>query len=79
MTVNPQLYQLRTKLQEIFTASANFHPLSLKPPVLDSSIESLNNDAPDDSPWVHQEQIPGLKQLREHIRLDLDVLGKVGK
>jgi hypothetical protein len=78
MTINPQLHQLRSKLQEIYTASADFHPLSLKPPVLDSSVEAFNNGPPDDSPWAHQEQIPGLKQLREHIRLDLDVLGKVG-
>lgn len=79
MTVefHPELRQLRQKLQEIYAASAHFHPLSLKPPILDSSIEA-SNESSDDSPWTHQEQIPGLRQLRECIRLDLDVLDKVG-
>ncbi|XP_006455242.1 hypothetical protein AGABI2DRAFT_209642 [Agaricus bisporus var. bisporus H97] len=78
MTLNfyPELRQLHSKLQAIYAASADFQPLSLKPPILDSSIEPFNNNSSDDSPWVHQEQIPGLKQLREYIRLDLDVLGK---
>ncbi|EKM78408.1 hypothetical protein AGABI1DRAFT_121501 [Agaricus bisporus var. burnettii JB137-S8] len=78
MTLNfyPDLRQLHSKLQAIYAASADFQPLSLKPPILDSSIEPFNNNSSDDSPWVHQEQIPGLKQLREYIRLDLEVLGK---
>lgn len=72
---HPELQHLRLKLQEIYAASAHFRPLSLKPPILDSSIEK-NNESSDDSPWTHQEQIPGLRQLRESIRLDLDVLDK---
>jgi len=71
-----ELHQLRLKLQEIYTASTDFRPLSLRLPILDSSVN--NNESCKDSPWSHQEQIPGLCQLRESIRLDLDVLNKVG-
>ncbi|KAJ3556738.1 hypothetical protein NP233_g11911 [Leucocoprinus birnbaumii] len=71
--IHPELQQLRLKLQEIYAASAHFRPLSLKPPILDSSIEN-STESPEESPWTHQEQIPGLRQLRESIRLDLDVL-----
>jgi hypothetical protein len=73
---HPELRQLRSKLEEIYTISAHFRPLSLRPPILDSSIEG--SESSEDSPWAHQEQIPGLRQLRESIRLDLDALDKVG-
>ncbi|KAF9450031.1 hypothetical protein P691DRAFT_505554 [Macrolepiota fuliginosa MF-IS2] len=72
---HPELRQLRTQLQDIYAASAYFHPLSLKPPILDSSIDIASAPS-EDSPWTQQEQIPGLRQLRESIRLDLDVLDK---
>lgn len=75
---HPELRQLRKTLQEIYTASAHFRPLSLKPPILDSSVET-SNESSDDSPWIHNEQIPGLRQLRDTIRLDLEVLDKVGR
>lgn len=75
---HPELRQLRTKLQEIYAASAHLHPLSLKPPILDSSVV-IANEPSEDSPWTQQEQVPGLRQLRESIRLDLDVLDKVGR
>lgn len=74
---HPELRELRLKLQEIYATSAHFRPLSLKPPILDSSIEK-GDESSEESPWTHQEQIPGLRQLRESIRLDLDVLDKVG-
>ncbi len=75
---HPELRQLRKTLQEIYTASAHFRPLSLKPPILDSSVE-ISNESSDDSPWTHNEQVPGLRQLRETIRLDLEALDRVGK
>ncbi|KAJ3575707.1 hypothetical protein NP233_g910 [Leucocoprinus birnbaumii] len=74
--IHIELQQLRLKLQEIYVASAHFRPLSLKPPILDSSLENSAESSEDSSPWTHQDQIPGLRQLRESIRLDLDVLDK---
>jgi hypothetical protein len=78
MTANfhPELRQLRSKLQEIYAVSVHFRPLSLKPSILDSSVIE-NVESLDDSPWAVQEQIPGLRQLQEYIRLDLDALDKV--
>jgi hypothetical protein len=48
-----------------------------KPPVLDSSLD-VGSDSSEDAQWLQQEPVPGLKKLRDSVKIDLDVLEKVG-
>ncbi|KAJ7165002.1 hypothetical protein C8R46DRAFT_1220146 [Mycena filopes] len=74
-SIHPELHLLRTVLRSIHDSLANFQPLALRPPILDSSTDALTNpDSADDAQWLQQENIPGLKQLRDSVRIDLDVL-----
>ncbi|KAJ7057044.1 hypothetical protein C8F01DRAFT_1211146 [Mycena amicta] len=59
------LHSLRTGLQSIHHASIDFRPLSAQPPILDSSTDA-NSDS--------DEALPGLKHLKDSVRIDLDVL-----
>ncbi|KAF9467151.1 hypothetical protein BDZ94DRAFT_1186166 [Collybia nuda] len=69
------LQQLRTRLQDIYDAISSFQPLTAKPPILDSSLD-IGGDPSEDGQWLQQEHIPGLKKLRDSIKIDLDVLEK---
>jgi hypothetical protein len=78
ITPHPELRQLRTRLQDIHDAISNFHPLTAKPPILDSSLDiGPGGDPSEDGQWLQQEHIPGLKKLRDSVKIDLDVLEKV--
>lgn len=72
-----ELQTLRARLQGIYTSIAQFQPLTAKPPILDSSLDL--GDSTEDSQWLQQENVPGLKNLRDAIKRDLDVLEKVGQ
>lgn len=74
--VHSDLQQLNGRLQQIHEAISNFQPLSDRPPILDSSLD-VSTDAGEDSQWLQQEHIPGLKNLRDNVKIDLDVLQKV--
>jgi hypothetical protein len=76
-TPHPALQQLRHQLQSIHDAISNFHPSTSKPPILDSSLD-IGADSSEDAQWLQQEHIPGLKKLRDSVKVDLDVLEKVG-
>lgn len=76
MSIHPALQQLRLQLQSIYDAISNFQPTS-KPPILDSSLD-VGGDSSEDGQWLQQEHIPGLKKLRDSVKIDLDVLEKVG-
>jgi hypothetical protein len=63
-------------MQEIHSAIVNFEPLAMKPPILDSSVESAA-DSSEDCSWLQPEHVPGLRTLREAVKKDLDILEKV--
>ncbi|KAJ6591083.1 hypothetical protein DFH09DRAFT_975401 [Mycena vulgaris] len=72
---HPELHLLKSTLRSIHESLADFRPLAARPPILDSSSESsLNGDSANDAQWLQQENIPGLKQLRDALKIDLDVL-----
>ena len=73
---HPELQTLKARLQQIYDATLTFKPLTVRPPILDSSYENGSEDA-DDNQWLRQENIPGLKKLGESIKIDLGVLEKV--
>ncbi|TFK31941.1 hypothetical protein BDQ12DRAFT_639392 [Crucibulum laeve] len=73
--IHPELQLLRIRLQNIHDAISNFQPSSSRPPILDSSLD-VGADAGEEGQWLQQENIPGLKKLRDSIKIDLDVLEK---
>ncbi|KAF6748027.1 hypothetical protein DFP72DRAFT_583486 [Ephemerocybe angulata] len=70
---HPELYDLLQRLHGIYDAVSNYQPPNVQPPILDSSFEA---DTGDDTHWSHQDHIPGLKKLKEALKLDLDGLEK---
>ncbi|KJA18703.1 hypothetical protein HYPSUDRAFT_190699 [Hypholoma sublateritium FD-334 SS-4] len=72
---HPELQSIRQQLLQIHDHILNFKPLTARPPILDSSYE-FTNEATEENQWLHQENIPGLKKLKESIRVDLGVLDK---
>lgn len=72
------LQQLRTRLQNIHDAISNFQSSTAKLLILDSSLDiGPGGDPSEDGQWFQQEHIPGLKKLRDSVKIDLDVLEKV--
>ena len=67
--IHHELYILRTRLQDIYEATASFDPMAPKPPILDASVET-NLDEEN----LGRECIPGMKILREAIKSDLEHL-----
>jgi len=51
-------------------------PSSISRLNLDSSYNSSGENS-EENQWLNQENIPGLKKLKENIRLDLGILEKV--
>ncbi|RXW12620.1 hypothetical protein EST38_g13235, partial [Candolleomyces aberdarensis] len=73
MSSHPELHELLKSLRIIYEAVSEFHPPSRKPPILDSSLEA---DAGDEGHWSQHDHIPGLKKLKDALKLDLDGLEK---
>ncbi|KAK0205490.1 hypothetical protein DFS33DRAFT_1258434 [Desarmillaria ectypa] len=71
---HPSLRVLCTRLQTIHDSISHFQPPTRRPPILDSSLDLI--DAPDDTQWLQQDHIPGLRKLKDTIKIDLDVLDK---
>lgn len=69
---HPELRDLRVHLRSIHESIAHFQPPAKRPPILDSSLEVA-----EDTHWLQYDNIPGLKKLKESIKIDLDVLDKV--
>ncbi|KAF9256023.1 hypothetical protein L218DRAFT_937072 [Marasmius fiardii PR-910] len=74
-TSHPELRQLRIQLQSIHDSIIQFQPPVKRPPILDSALEVIQNPN-EDTHWLHHENLPGLKKLRETIKVDLDILDK---
>ncbi|KAE9404314.1 hypothetical protein BT96DRAFT_935693 [Gymnopus androsaceus JB14] len=68
---HPDLRNLRIHLRSIHDSITHFQPPAKKPPILDSSLEVA-----EDTHWLQYDNIPGLKKLKESIKIDLDVLDK---
>ncbi|KIM41640.1 hypothetical protein M413DRAFT_152949 [Hebeloma cylindrosporum] len=60
---------------QIHDAISDFKPLTARPPILDSSYDSASENN-EENQWLNQENVPGLKKLKENIKLDLGVLEK---
>jgi len=75
-TVHPDLQSIRSHLLQIHGAISDFKPLTARPPILDSSYDSMSENS-EENQWLNQENVPGLKKLKENIKLDLGILEKV--
>ncbi|KAJ7130193.1 hypothetical protein C8R44DRAFT_978347, partial [Mycena epipterygia] len=72
---HPDLHVLKSSLRSIHESLSNFRPLAVRPPIIDSSTDAAAGlDSTDDGQWLQQENVPGLKQLRDSVKIDLDVL-----
>ncbi|KAJ3991635.1 hypothetical protein F5050DRAFT_1898468 [Lentinula boryana] len=72
---HPELRDLRNHLHLIHDSISHFQPPVKRPPILDSSLEVIQNPA-EDTYWFQHDSIPGLKRLKEFIKVDLDALDK---
>ncbi|KIK51950.1 hypothetical protein GYMLUDRAFT_251626 [Collybiopsis luxurians FD-317 M1] len=72
---HPELRNLRDHLQTIHDSISHFQPPARRPPILDSSLEVIQNLV-EDTHWLQYDNIPGLKKLKESIKVDLDALDK---
>ncbi|KAJ4485228.1 hypothetical protein J3R30DRAFT_3437968 [Lentinula aciculospora] len=70
---HPELRDLRNHLQSIHQSISHFQPPIQRPPILDSSLQVILNPA-EDTHWFQHDNIPGLKKLKESIKVDLDAL-----
>ncbi|KAJ7678429.1 hypothetical protein B0H14DRAFT_972434 [Mycena olivaceomarginata] len=79
-SAHPELHQIKSTLRAIHESLSDFRPLAVRPPILDSSTEaitgSLDSESTEDVQWLQQESIPGVKQLRDSVKIDLDALEK---
>jgi len=77
---HPHLDALRVQLQHIHASISHLQPLLPTPPILDASVnihcENLAQNTSDSS-WLQPEIVPGLKDLRDAVKRDLDALEKV--
>ncbi|KAH7881658.1 uncharacterized protein C8R40DRAFT_1031760 [Lentinula edodes] len=72
---HPELRSLHSHLLSIHDSISHFQPPVKRPPILDSSLEVIQNPA-EDTHWLQHDNIPGLKKLKESIKVDLDALDK---
>ncbi|KAG5644668.1 hypothetical protein DXG03_007967 [Asterophora parasitica] len=72
---HPALQHLRLKLKDIYEAISNYQPSTSRPPILDSSLD-IATETNEDGQWLQQDNIQGLRKLRDSVKIDLDVLEK---
>lgn len=70
------LQLVKSHLQQVYDSISYFQPLTARPPIIDSSFEAAS-ESNEESQWLKQENIPGLKKLKENIGIDLVALDKV--
>jgi hypothetical protein len=71
--IHHDLRLLRTRLQDIYLSAASFEPMTPKPPILGTSMETNS----DEDNQGGQENVPGMRILREAIKSDLERLETV--
>ncbi|KAG6907046.1 hypothetical protein DXG01_010817 [Tephrocybe rancida] len=67
------LQHLRVRLQNIYEAILSYQPSRGIPPILDSSLDNAGDE---EGQWLQQDNIQGLKKLKDAVKIDLDVLEK---
>ncbi|KAG6808672.1 hypothetical protein H0H92_003283 [Tricholoma furcatifolium] len=72
-TSHVALQDLRTRLKKIYEAISNYQPSTERLPMLDSSLDTSGDE---DGQWLQQDNIHGLKKLKESVKVDLDALEK---
>ncbi|TRM66840.1 hypothetical protein BD626DRAFT_397384 [Schizophyllum amplum] len=72
---HPELRALRLQLQDILFSIEHFHPPAPCPPIIDSSVEFIGTSLHEEQ-WLQRRHTPGLKKLKEAVRVDYDVLDK---
>lgn len=73
-----ELRDVQRRLQRIYEGISNFQLPPVLYPILDSSLEAQTAEANDEgNHWSQQDHIPGLKMLKESLKIDLDGLQKV--
>ncbi|KAF8802371.1 hypothetical protein BYT27DRAFT_7226460 [Phlegmacium glaucopus] len=72
---HPDLQLLKSHLQQIHDSISFFKPLIARPPIIDSSFDP-SDESNEENQWLKQENIPGLKKLKENIKIDLGMLDK---
>ena len=73
-TSHVALHHLRVRLQTIHESISSYQPLTGRPPILDSSLDTAGDE---DGQWLQQDNVQGLKRLKDWVKIDLDVLEKV--
>lgn len=68
------LHALREKLKDILQSVSSFAPSVSRPPIIDSSFDLVGNPA-ENAP--QQDEVKGLRALKDTVKRDLDVLEKV--
>lgn len=79
MSHNPhqELEALRCRLLKVHDALEHFKPMIPRPPILDSSFDKTEEPG-EENQWLQQGiTIPGLRKLKEAVKVDLSVLDKV--
>lgn len=73
-TSHVSLQDLRVKLQCIYQSISTYQPSTDRPPILDSSLDITGDE---DGQWLQQDNVQGLKKLKDSVKIDLDLLEKV--
>jgi hypothetical protein len=71
---HPELWDIRRRLERIHDTLCSFSLPEIQHPILDSSVDLTGNDK---DQWTQQQEISGLRKLRETVKVDLNVLQKV--
>lgn len=76
--IHADLRLIQKRLQDIHESICNYRLPTRRHPILDSSLDLNPDSSTEDSQWLQQDSIPGLKKMRDTVKIDLDVVEKVG-
>ncbi|KAG6860710.1 hypothetical protein C0995_008295 [Termitomyces sp. Mi166 len=72
-TSHVALQYLRVKLKNIHESISSYQPSADRPPILNSSLDTTGDE---DGQWLQQDNVQGLKKLKDSVKIDLNVLEK---
>ena len=64
-----ELQKQLAQLREIYTSISTYRPIVLKPPIIDSMRDALDQR-------MRHESLPGLRDFAESVKRDMDVIQK---
>lgn len=73
-TPHNDLHQLCARLRAIHSSAASFEPPTPRPPIIDASTDIEGDDE-----WKQQENISGMRLLRDAVKGDLERLEAVSR